>query len=82
MGKLNFSNFGLQGVEQMSRDEMKTVFGGDMPINLLANCSGTCADGSSVEITNCRGTCKCTDNVGCECSGAETLKKPCEAQAT
>ena len=34
MKTINLSNFGLQGVEQMSRAEMKGVVGGNMPPDL------------------------------------------------
>lgn len=59
----------------LSKGEMKQIMGGQH--SQVANCSASCANGSSVSFTNCSGTCSCTDNVGCTCSGSQPLTKPC-----
>lgn len=44
----------------------------------MTNCSATCSNGDVISFKNCLGTCSCTGNVGCICSGTETLEKNCK----
>ena len=68
-------------MKKLTRVEMKNLRGGDEELSGsigFSNCSATCADGTTRKIDDCSGTCSCTDNVGCTCSGSTPLTKSCK----
>lgn len=73
MKKISLKN--LNEMQHLSREQLKNVTGGNFSI--LANCSAKCANGTTITITDCRGTCSSTDNVSVSCSGSSPITKNC-----
>jgi hypothetical protein len=60
-------------MKKLLREQMKKVVGGVYAFS--SDCYAKCADGTTKQITDCSGTCSCTDNVGCTCSGTNPVEK-------
>lgn len=75
------SKIRLQNAVVLEESEMKAIYGGSGGTN--SDCSATCADGQTVEIEDCNGTCTSKDADSqsdgyAECVGeTKTLKKSC-----
>lgn len=70
------SKLKLKEFHEMSDSEMKSIVGGGN--GRATNCSTTCADGTTIQITNCIGDCTSVNASSVTCKGtSNTLTKTC-----
>lgn len=64
----------IKNLEALSREKLRTIFGGEAPGFYAASATADCGDGHSVTCTGVL-NCTATDYVGCSCDDGNDFKE-------